>query len=217
MATYAIGDVQGCYAELLSLVEKLQLETDDRLWFVGDLINRGPGSLDTLRYVRALGGRAVTVLGNHDLHFLAIYFGGHRTHRGDTFDELLAADDVDELAHWLRKQPLAHLDQALGVAMVHAGFPPFWTPERAVELAAEVTHVLAGDGFQDFLINLYGNKPNLWRDDLEGLDRYRLITNYLTRMRLLDDAGSLDFKHKEGLSEAPEDLHPWFREFVISR
>ncbi len=214
MATYVIGDVQGCFRELAVLLDHLQPGTDDRLWFVGDLVNRGPGSLETLRLVKSLGSQAVSVLGNHDLHFLAIYFGGHSAKRGDTFDALLAAADADELAHWLRTLPLVHLDEALGVTMVHAGIPPFWTPKRAVELAAEVQAVLSGEGYLHFLQNLYGNQPDLWRDDLEGIDRIRLITNYFTRMRLIDGSGALDFQHKEGLENAPAHLTPWYEVFA---
>ena len=214
MATYVIGDVQGCFSELEALIEALSPKRSDRLWFVGDLVNRGPESLETLRFIRDLGERAVSVLGNHDLHFLAIFFGGHSPKRSDTFDELLAAPDSEELAHWLRMLPLVHRDKSLDVTMVHAGIPPFWTPSRACRLSREVEAVLQGDGYVRFLERLYGNEPNLWDDKLEGLDRVRLITNYCTRMRLIDAAGALDFAHKEGVADLPAHLMPWYEAFA---
>lgn len=214
MATYAIGDLQGCDREFSALLERLNFSDSDHLWLVGDLINRGPESLATLRRVKALGDRCTVVLGNHDLHFLAAYFGKRAPTRSDTFDELLAAPDLDELAHWLRGQKLLHLDKANGFVMTHAGIPHFWSIKKAARFAREVERVLAGEDEQvsyvEFFEQMYGNEPNLWSDDLEGMARYRLITNYFTRLRLVNDAGAMNFAHKGTLEDAPKGWRPWF-------
>lgn len=214
MAVYAIGDLQGCLREFDELLDKLAFGAEDRLWLVGDLINRGPDTLGTLRRVYAMREQCEIVLGNHDLHFLAIYFGGHAPRRGDTFDDLLAADEVDELAHWMRCLPLLHRDVELGYLMTHAGLPHIWSAGRAEALAAEVAAVLRGENpqltYPEFFAHMYGNEPDIWRDDLAGLARIKLITNYLTRMRLVRDSGELDFDHKGALSEAPQGWQPWY-------
>ncbi len=214
MAVYAIGDLQGCDREFALLLERLQFSDVDQLWLVGDLINRGPDSLAALRRVKSLGERCRIVLGNHDLHFLAAYFGKRAPTRSDTFDELLAAPDVDELAHWLRGQKLLHLDESLGFVMTHAGIPHIWGFDQAVALAQEVEQVLAGDhpevSYVAFFEQMYGNEPNLWSDDLQGMTRLRLITNYLTRLRLVNEKGAMDFAHKGALEEAPKGWRPWF-------
>ncbi len=214
MAVYAIGDLQGCDREFAALLERLDFSAEDELWLVGDLINRGPDSLTTLRRVRAFGERCILVLGNHDLHFLAAYFGRRAPNRGDTFDELLAAPDVDELAHWLRRQKLLHLDTERGWVMTHAGIPHIWSVDQAVQLAREVERVLAGrdetTSYVKFFEQMYGNEPNIWSPQLEGMTRYRVITNYLTRLRLADESGAMDFEHKGTLSEAPPGWRPWF-------
>lgn len=210
MATYAVGDVQGCYTELCQLLDKVAFSSTDTLWLAGDLINRGPDSLSVLRLVRSLGARAVSVLGNHDLHLLAIYYGGHKTHRGDTFDALLAAPDMPEIGQWYLQQPLLVVDAALGYAMVHAGIPPIWTLAQAQALAQEVSDALMHGDHVQYFRELYGNEPNCWHDDLQGMDRLRLITNYFTRMRLMRPDGLLDFKHKGVLQDLPEGYKPWF-------
>ncbi|MEZ5558708.1 MAG: symmetrical bis(5'-nucleosyl)-tetraphosphatase [Pseudomonadales bacterium] len=211
MATWAIGDVQGCRAEFEALLGRIGFDAArDRLWLVGDLVNRGPDSLGVLRLVRGLGDAAVSVLGNHDLHLLAIYYGGHSINRGDTFGDVLAADDLDELAQWLCTWPLMVRDDRLGYAMSHAGIPHLWTLDDAEARAREVEQVIRGSGRRDYFAAMYGNAPPCWRDDLVGMARWRAITNYFTRMRLVDAAGCLDFSHKGALSEAPPGLVPWY-------
>jgi bis(5'-nucleosyl)-tetraphosphatase (symmetrical) len=210
VATYAVGDVQGCYAELCQLLDKVAFASTDTLWLAGDLVNRGPDSLAVLRMVRSLGTRAVCVLGNHDLHLLAIYYGGHKTHRGDTFDALLNAPDMPEIAQWYLQQPLLVVDPKLGFAMAHAGIPPIWTLSQAQSLAQEVQDYLQHDDYAHYFRELYGNEPNRWHDDLVGMDRLRLITNYFTRMRLIRPDGQLEFKHKGVLLDLPKGYKPWF-------
>lgn len=209
MPTYAIGDVQGCYDELMRLLERIAFDPgQDTLWFVGDLVNRGPKSLDTLRFVRSLGDRAVTVLGNHDLHLLVVAAGVRRAHRGDTLDDILAAPDRDELLAWLRSRKLAHSGN--GYAMVHAGLLPQWSIERALELAREVEAELQGPRYLELLQNMYGNSPAAWDEDLAGFDRARVIVNAMTRLRLCDAQGAMEFSHKEAPSDAPRGYMPWF-------
>lgn len=214
MATYAIGDLQGCYREFVALLEALNFSEGDQLWLVGDLINRGPDSLATLRRVKALGTQAQVVLGNHDLHFLATYYAQRQPTRSDTFDELLAAPDVDELAEWMRAQKLLVLDETLGYAMTHAGIPHIWTVQEAQQYALEVEAVLAGRNEQvdylSFFRAMYGNVPDIWSADLIGIPRYRMITNYLTRLRLIDRDGRMDFAHKGSPDEASDGWSPWY-------
>ena len=210
MATYAIGDLQGCYEPLQRLLDLIQFDpANDHLWFCGDLINRGPQSLECLRFVKALGHRAITVLGNHDLHLLAIHFGYASSRGGDTLDAILAATDRDELMDWLRHQPLVHHDAALNWCMSHAGVPPMWSARKARRLAQEVEAVLQND-CRSFFEHMYGNKPDLWDKHLRGQDRLRVIVNYLTRMRFIDTHGRLDLTTKEGAGAAPEGFMPWF-------
>ena len=217
MAVYAVGDLQGCAREFKALLKKLKLKDSDELWLAGDLVKRGPDSLEVLRKLCDMGEQTRIVLGNHDLHFLAIVFGGHRAGTKDTLGELLAADDVEDLAHWLRGQKLIHRDH--GHVMVHAGLPPQWSVRKALALALEAESVIgqsesqartAAISYRDFFANMYGNHPAEWHDELTGLDRLRGIVNYLTRMRLLDAEGALDFAHKGGLAEKPLALSPWF-------
>jgi len=211
MATYAIGDVQGCYGELCELLELIGFDpARDRLWFSGDLINRGRNNLEVVRLVMSLESAAVTILGNHDLHFLAICLGGHSPNRADTFHDVLDAPDVDAIAQWYRQAPLLVEDTQLGYVMVHAGIPHIWTLAQARARAGEVEQVLRSDAHRRFLAGLYGNKPDCWREDLTGIDRLRLITNFFTRMRLLDADCTLDFSHKGALADAPQNLVPWF-------
>lgn len=209
MATYAIGDIQGCHAALLRLLDDIAYDPDrDRLWFVGDLVNRGPDSLATLRFVRGLGDRAVTVLGNHDLHLLTVAAGFVRAHRGDTLDEILAAPDRDELLSWLRHRPLVHVED--GYLMVHAGLLPEWTPDEAIALAGEVERTLRSDGYLEFLARMYGNRPGRWDPTLRGYDRLRVIVNAMTRMRVLKPDGDMDFAFKSALDRMPPGLVPWY-------
>ena len=194
MATYAIGDVQGCFDELRQLLAELGFGTDDRLWFVGDLVNRGPKSLEVLRFVRSLGERAVAVLGNHDLHLVAQHAGVERPRHDDTFGDVLAAPDAEELVGWLRQRPMLHVEADF--AMVHAGLLPQWTIERALELGREVEQALAGPRYREFLLNMYGAEPERWDEALAGWDRLRIIVNAMTRMRFCDRNGRIDVRGK---------------------
>ena len=206
MATYAIGDVQGCFEELTALLSKIRFARSDRLWFVGDLVNRGPNSLDVLRFVRDLGDRAVTVLGNHDLHLIAQHEGVERARADDTFADVLAAPDRAELVDWLRRRALMHVEGAR--ALVHAGLLPQWSIAKAVALAAEVQAALAAPDYRQFLERMYGSKPDEWRDDLRGWDRLRIIVNAMTRMRFCTPAGKMDFRAKS--RQAPAGYLPWY-------
>jgi bis(5'-nucleosyl)-tetraphosphatase (symmetrical) len=209
MATYAIGDIQGCYDSLMELLGSIGFDpVHDRLWLVGDLVNRGAQSLAVLRYAAGLGSRAVTVLGNHDIHLLMVASGMTRKRGGDTFDDVLEAPDRDELLGWLRRQPLLHAEG--GHAMVHAGILPQWTLGEALALARETEARLAGPGYLDFFAELYGNDPVAWDDSLAGHARARFVVNVFTRMRLVDAGGNLDFSHKGALDRAPAGLVPWF-------
>jgi bis(5'-nucleosyl)-tetraphosphatase (symmetrical) len=212
LATFAIGDIQGCYDELVVLLETIAFDpARDRLWIVGDLVNRGPNSLGVVRLVRSLGDAAVVVLGNHDLHLLAIRYGGHPVRSGDTFEDVLRAADAEELCQWLRGRPLLVDDEQLGYVMTHAGVPHIWSLDAARGYAREVEAVIRGDDFTAFFAGMYGNRPDCWHDELSGLDRWRVITNYLTRMRLVDGAGRLDFSHKGALDTAPPGWFPWYQ------
>lgn len=209
MPTYAIGDLQGCGQQLqalLGLIEKTS--PDATLLFVGDLVNRGPQSLETLRQLRGLGSRAKAVLGNHDLHLLAVSQGIRPQHATDTLDDILNAPDRDELIDWVRHRPLALLEQ--GHLLFHAGVFPEWDAEKTISLANEVETMLRGPDWVDFLRHMYGNEPEIWSDDLDGYDRLRCIINTLTRMRLCRPDGGIDFKIKEGLDAAPAGYVPWF-------
>ncbi|RUR08466.1 symmetrical bis(5'-nucleosyl)-tetraphosphatase [Legionella sp. km772] len=212
MADYAIGDIQGCYDPLLRLLDYLQFnEREDRLWFVGDLVNRGPQSLAVLRFIKQLSLTPRITLGNHDLHLLGSLFGG-RPWKGhdDTIQEIIQADDGEELGHWLRAQSIIYYDEKLGYVMCHAGIAPIWDLNQALCFGAELERVLAGDDYAHFLRQMYGNLPNHWSADLQGIDRLRLITNYFTRMRFCDQEGNLDLSYKGDISKAPSSLFPWF-------
>lgn len=209
MATLAIGDVQGCYDQLMRLLERAGYdERRDVLWFVGDLVNRGPQSAQTVRFAKSLGKRQVTVLGNHDLALLVIADGVKKPHRGDTFDELLSAPDRDEIIDWLRHQKMMHAGS--GHAMVHAGLLPQWSLAQALALAREVEAALQGPEHREFLKQMYGNKPVRWRDDLAGYDRLRVIVNAMSRMRLVTRGGAMEFSHKTGLANLPAGYLPWY-------
>jgi bis(5'-nucleosyl)-tetraphosphatase (symmetrical) len=206
MSLTAIGDLQGCAArldELLALVP-----ASERLVFVGDLVNRGPDSLGTLRRVRALGDRATAVLGNHDLHLLAVAAGIRPLHDDDTMQDILAAPDAAELIDWVRTRPLAHRED--GALFVHAGVLPPWTVEQTLALAGEVEAQLRAPDYRSFLATMYGNRPVQWREDLAGADRLRCILNALTRVRYLSLDGAMDLKLKGSVEAAPPGWLPWF-------
>ena len=212
--TYLVGDIQGCFESLEALLAKVGFSDADRLWCVGDLVNRGPDSLSVLRFARGLGARFACALGNHDLHFLAMVYGGHPHRASDTMEALLDAPDRGELADWLRHQPLLIESPPSrtggGWAVVHAGIPHIWTIGEARANAREVEAVVRGPGHAEFFRRMYGNEPALWRDDLEGMDRHRATVNYLTRMRLVDAEGRLEFGHKGALRDLPPGYAPWF-------
>ena len=210
MATYAIGDIQGCYDELQALLDKVGFSDNDQLWLAGDLINRGPKSLETLRFIYDLGDRANVVLGNHDLHLLAVNSGIIKPKRADTFHDILSAPDRKPLMKWLRQQPLLVTDEKLGFTMVHAGIPPQWSLAKAHRRAREVETILQSTLATEFYRHMYGNLPAAWSGKLEGWDRLRVITNYFTRMRFCNSDGKLDLAVKGGLSSQPEGLSPWF-------
>jgi bis(5'-nucleosyl)-tetraphosphatase (symmetrical) len=213
VSIYAIGDVQGCYDDLRALLDGLAFDpANDRLWFVGDLVNRGPRSLDVLRYVRDLGDAAVTVLGNHDLHLLAIAAGNRRKHDGDAgLEAVLAAPDRDQLLHWLRHRPLLHRDTSLGFTMVHAGLPPQWDIATATACAREVEQALQGDDHLAYFLDMYGNKPKLWDPQLRGMERLRFITNCLTRLRYCAPDGTLRLKDKGPPGTQRTGFIPWYQ------
>jgi bis(5'-nucleosyl)-tetraphosphatase (symmetrical) len=212
MAVYAVGDLQGCLDPLKCLLEKVAFDPSrDRLWLVGDLVNRGPQSLETLRFLYSIRESLVCVLGNHDLHLLAVGHNVSRLKKGDTLREILDAPDRDELLGWLRQQKLLHYDVEREVALVHAGIPPQWSLKKALKLAGEVEEALRDDNlFAPFLDGMYGNEPNKWDGDLQGATRLRVITNYFTRMRFCNAEGKLDLKGKEGADTAMPGYAPWF-------
>lgn len=212
MATYAVGDLQGHYRRLLALLERLRFDpARDRLWLVGDLVNRGEGSLECLREVRRLGDAAVTVLGNHDLHLLALAQRPDAIERANpSLRPVLEACDREPLLEWLRHRPLLHHDAALGWTMVHAGLERQWDLPAARARAAEVERVLRGRDHRTFLGHMYGDEPTRWRDDLRGRERLRVIVNCLTRMRFCHADGTLDLQYKGAIENAPGGFEPWF-------
>lgn len=211
MATYAIGDLQGCYDELRALLTHINFSRDrDRLWFCGDLVNRGPKSLETLRFIRSLEDNALTVLGNHDLHLLAVAFIQKKHGNKDTLHGLLQADDATDLLNWLRQQHLAYHDPERDITLLHAGTHPGWSIKKTLKLAAEVEQVLRSDQHIEFYSHMYGNKPANWDDSLTGWSRYRFITNILTRMRYCDMNGKPAFSEKGPPGTQAKGLLPWY-------
>jgi len=207
MATYAIGDVQGCFDELQALLVRIAFDARrDRLWFVGDLVNRGPKSLEVLRFVRDLGARAVSVLGNHDLHLVCVFERHEKPRKGDTLDRVLDAPDARELVDWLRTRPMMHVER--DYAMVHAGLLPQWTITEAGALAEEVQRALAAPGYGEFLAHLYGSAPDEWNAALTGWDRLRVLVNAMTRMRFCTPEGRMNVRAKG--REPPAGYLPWF-------
>ncbi len=212
MAVYAIGDVQGCYIPLQELLTRLHFDpARDYLWFTGDLVNRGPQSLEVLRFVKGLGERAVCVLGNHDLHLLAVAAGKAITKKRDTLVEILCAPDRDELLHWLRSRSLLHHDPDLGYTLIHAGLLPPWNLAQAQRLAQETETMLRGDKHQEFFRHMYGDLPDHWNENLHGFDRLRVIVNAFTRLRYCDLDGNMDLRPKGPPGSQPPDLLPWFQ------
>lgn len=212
MAIYAIGDVQGCFDSLQQLVDLLSFDpATDQLWFVGDLVNRGPQSLAVLRYVKSLGGAAELVLGNHDLHLIMQAEGYGRANKEDTLSEVLAAPDCNELLAWLRSKGLFHVGQDW--AMVHAGLLPTWTIAQAKVLSDEVSAALTARNYRDFLAHMWGSEPARWCDDLKGWDRLRVVVNAMTRMRYVTEQGTMALREKGAKSPpglGPAGCVPWF-------
>jgi bis(5'-nucleosyl)-tetraphosphatase (symmetrical) len=209
MSHYVVGDIQGCYAEFAQLLDMIAFDpARDRVWLVGDLVNRGPDSLSVLRQVKSLGAAATTVLGNHDLHLLIVAAGHRNPHRRDTLSPILEAPDRDELLDWLRRRPLVVREGEL--LLVHAGLLPSWTPQDAVMLSREVETVLASSAHDDFLRHLYGDEPARWDAGLTGYDRLRVIVNACTRLRFCSADDVMDLKEKRGPPHSPAGFAPWF-------
>ncbi|MDM3870668.1 symmetrical bis(5'-nucleosyl)-tetraphosphatase [Porticoccus sp. W117] len=209
MAIYVVGDLQGCLKPLKKLLKKVDFDPKhDQLWSAGDVVNRGPKSLKTLRYLYKMGDAFRMVLGNHDLHLLAVASGAATLRPKDTLQEILDAPDREQLIHWLQQQPLLIHDQ--GYCLVHAGIPPRWSIKKAKRLAAEVEAVLRGPNPKSYFDAMYGNTPDKWSKHLQGTDRLRVITNYLTRMRFCTAKGKLELTQKLGPKQAPKGYAPWF-------
>ena len=209
MATYAVGDIQGCLSSLKHLLEQVNFDQrQDVLWCAGDIVNRGPECLETLRFIHALGDSCISILGNHDLHLLAVAFSDAQFSSTDTLQPILSAPDSAELLHWLRHRPLMHYEH--GFALVHAGIHPHWSIPQALSYAHEVESVVQGQDYQDYFAQMYGNSPDIWQDDLTTMDRLRFITNCFTRMRFCHLDGRLDLTNKQGPETAKLGTLPWF-------
>lgn len=212
MATYAIGDIQACFDELMLLLEVLHFDAArDRLWFTGDLVNRGTQSVEVLRFVKSLGDNAVVVLGNHDLHLLAIADGASHLRPKDSFMDVLEAYDRNTLVDWLRQRPLLHHDARLGYTLIHAGLPPQWDLATAQACAKEAEQVLRGADANAFFQRMYGDQPQQWRADLAGVERLRFIVNCFTRLRYCDGEGRLALRYKGAPGTQAVDVMPWFQ------
>ncbi|MSP27646.1 MAG: symmetrical bis(5'-nucleosyl)-tetraphosphatase [Methylococcales bacterium] len=210
MSIYAIGDIQGCFDDLLRLLDAIAFdENADQLWFAGDLVNRGPKSLETLRFVKSLGNSAITVLGNHDMHLLAASCMDSTTRKKDALNPVLEAPDRQELIDWLRYQPLFHHNDQF--CLIHAGLPPQWDFKKTQKMAFIAEQALRRPDYQLFLKQMYGNKPNVWSSNLKGTPRLRFIINCFTRMRYCDAEGRLDFTNSGALGSQPDNLLPWFK------
>lgn len=211
MSTYAIGDIQGSYYPLLRLLEKIQFDpASDKLWLAGDLVNRGPNSLEVMRFLYSIRSSVISVLGNHDLHLLAIARGYRKLNTHDSIAQLLEADDCSLLLDWLRHCKILHHDPELKFTMVHAGIPPQWDLIRACAHARELEAVLHSNQYEEFLANMYGNEPAIWKHKLIGYDRLRIITNYFTRMRFCTAEGELELETKTAAVDAPVGFAPWY-------
>lgn len=212
MASYAIGDIQGCFETLQALLQHIHFNPkQDTLWLVGDLVNRGPQSLETLRFLKNLGSQAKIVLGNHDIHLLCVYFGAKDLYADDTIQDVLAASDCKDLITWLRQQPLVYSEATSPYIMVHAGLCPSWTFQQAHALSNEFSLMLKSEDIATHLSNLYGNHPDIWSDTLTGDTRLRLIKNYCTLMRFCSPEGHLMMSEKRALVHCPEGAVPWFK------
>ena len=210
MATYAFGDIQGCLTPLKKLLDRIRFDpSSDRLWFVGDLVNRGPHSLEVLRFIKSLEGRCVVVLGNHDLHLLAIHCGVAQIRKQDTLQPILEAPDAEELLDWLRRQSMLHREG--DYVLVHAGILPQWSVEQAVGLAGEVEAALRSERYQTHLPFIYRSEETRWSDTIPSPARLGVITNVLTRMRMCSQEGRIDLAFKGPPDQAPSGLSPWFR------
>jgi len=211
MSTYVIGDVQGCFDELQKLLRLIKFNAEkDRLWFVGDLVNRGPKSLQVLRFVKTLPD-PIVVLGNHDLHLLTVFNYPDRLHGKHSLQDVLQAPDRYELINWLRARPFLHHDEKLGYVMVHAGIYPSWILQRAKNYANEIEKILQSKNYADYLEHMYGNEPNIWQENLTGMERFRFIINCFTRMRFCSGQGRLDLYETGGPNAAPPNYVPWFK------
>lgn len=211
MAIYAVGDIQGCYDELRRLLDSVDFDPHrDTLWSCGDMVNRGPKTLKTLRFCRELGDSFQAVLGNHDLHLLAVARGHRPQARSDTLKKLLVAPDRDELLDWLRSWPLCHYDKKHQVLLVHAGVHPNWSLKKCLALSDEIQEVLQSHDLDRYLASMYGNRPAKWNDELKNETRWRVITNYFTRMRFCAANGKLQLRSKAGASSAPAGYAPWY-------
>jgi bis(5'-nucleosyl)-tetraphosphatase (symmetrical) len=211
MAVYAIGDVQGCFNELEQLLDKINFTTStDQLWFVGDLVNRGPQSLETIQYIRSLGSSAKCVLGNHDIHLIACHAGVQTCKAKSSLNQILQHSHADEIINWLRYQPLLHHDSKLNWTMIHAGLIPQWDLATAQQCANEVEAQLRRADYAEFLAHAYGDIPNQWNSELPQQDRWRITLNAFTRMRLCDHQGRMDFSYKGPLGKQQKHLHAWF-------
>ena len=210
MAIYAVGDIQGSYKEFRKLLDLINFDSKDKLWLVGDIVNRGPDSLLLLRFLRTISDAVVTVLGNHDLHLLMVAEGCAKVQPGDTLQDILNAPDRDELLHWLRHQRLLHISDEY--VMVHAGLLPSWSVALAVQLAQEVEFLLHDNqkNFRKFCFHMYGNQPDQWNSNLTGYDRIRVIINAMTRMRVCTPAGKMEFTYKGRIKDIPAGYLPWF-------
>ena len=211
MATYAIGDIQGCYRDFRNLLDRLDFDPKkDKLWLAGDMVNRGPDSLAVLRFARKLGDRAVCVLGNHDLHLLAVSQGNLKHYKDALLESVLLARDREEILDWLRHRPLLHYSEKKRFALVHAGLPPQWDLETALSCSREVEKALQGTQFRELMSHMYGNQPDRWSSKLSGMDRLRFIINCFTRMRYCRANGALALREKGKPGTQPEGLYPWF-------
>lgn len=211
MTDYAVGDIHGCYTMLRRLLDRAGFSPSrDRLWVVGDIINRGPDSLQSLRYVANLGHSATVVLGNHDMHYLAVALGGHRTRGKDTLTAILQAPDRDWLTHWLCRQEMCVYDRPRNLVMVHAGLPHIWSASEAESYGKELCEVIRGPNASEFFRHMYGNEPSRWDPELQGVERWRVITNYFARMRFIAADGTLELATKESAGAAPDGFAPWF-------
>ena len=209
MAIYAIGDLQGCFTAFQRLIDLIRFDpSQDKLWLVGDIVNRGPDSLSLLRYIKQAGDAVIMVLGNHDLHLLMVAAGIAKNHPRDTIQSILDAPDRDELLHWLRQQKLFHSESQY--AMVHAGLLPSWSISQAGQLAQEVESALRQDDYHELFARMYGNEPNYWQDEWTGYDRLRVIINAMTRMRICTPDGKMNLTFKGDPQSIPSGYLPWF-------